>query len=119
MAFRRHSKRGFLHQRHTFKIRTDGSGYAQVHWFTGTNGDGAHPSSLLLASDGALYGITADGGAFNMGTLFRLRADGFGYAILAHFSDMPHPSCLVETGDGTLFGTTGSFASGDAGSVFS
>jgi uncharacterized repeat protein (TIGR03803 family) len=51
--------------------RMDSSGSTSVvHEFTGSGGIAPH-ASLVLASDGMLYGSTSAGGAFGLGTLFR------------------------------------------------
>src|ERR1043166_29132 len=53
-----------------FQMPPDGS-LATLVSFNGTNG--ANPQAALLqASDGSFYGTTAYGGAFNLGTIFRL-----------------------------------------------
>jgi uncharacterized repeat protein (TIGR03803 family) len=52
--------------------RMDSSGSTSVvHEFTGSGGIQPH-AGLVLASDGMLYGSTSVGGAFGLGTLFRL-----------------------------------------------
>ncbi len=69
----------------------------------------SEPSTLTLASDGSLYGVTVSGGAHNDGTLFRLDLSG-AVATLHDFGGpnegaFPHGP-LVEGGDGRLYGTT-------------
>jgi uncharacterized repeat protein (TIGR03803 family) len=60
-----------------FKVNTDGTGYATLHSFGGSAGDGSQPlAPLLMGSDGALYGSTHWGGMYETngvyGTLFKL-----------------------------------------------
>jgi uncharacterized repeat protein (TIGR03803 family) len=88
-----------------FKVGTNGAGYAVLHAFTGTGGDGAAPyGALILGSDGALYGTTYQGS-----TVFKLNTDGTGYTIL--YSPVggvgygPYAGLLQGT-DGALYGTT-------------
>ncbi len=52
-----------------FAVNTDGSGFANVHGFTGGN-DGAVPSASLILSSNTLYGTTTAGGGFGNGTAF-------------------------------------------------
>ena len=55
--------------------------------FGGPPGDGSNPrASLLLGSDGWLYGTTFYGGTSNKGMAFKLRTDGSGYTPLRSFS---------------------------------
>jgi uncharacterized repeat protein (TIGR03803 family) len=72
--------------------------------FHGTNG--AQPSSdLLQAEDGNLYGTTMEGGADNIGTLFKLTPGG-ALTTIASFSgpNGKWPSGkLVQGKDGSLF----------------
>ncbi len=105
-----------------FKLNRDGSGYTVLWSFSSGGGDGYYPiAGLIEGSDGALYGTTHSGGSGGLGTVFRLNADGSGYAVLWSFSssggDGYYPIAgLIEGSDGALYGTTGSGGSG--GTVF-
>jgi uncharacterized repeat protein (TIGR03803 family) len=108
-----------------FKLNKDGSGYVVLHTFGRTPGEGQHSvAALVLASDGALYGTTQNGGAHaDAGTVFRLNPDGSGYAVLYNFgatgSDGRNPGAsLAEGTDGFLYGTTLNGGGNNAGTVF-
>ncbi|NJM25060.1 MAG: hypothetical protein HC859_05700 [Bacteroidia bacterium] len=99
-----------------FRIKANGTGYEIIHDFNELD-DGFNPNgSLIVGSDGALYGVTQMGGAFNFGTVFRIDADGSHYQVLHNFSDstgVVHQGSsgnpqgtLVQATDGTLFGMT-------------
>src|SRR5437773_6138364 len=46
-----------------FRLNKDGSGYAILHRFASSAGDGRNPSGELIeGTDGALYGVTSSGG---------------------------------------------------------
>src|SRR5689334_5400057 len=50
-----------------FKLNPDGNGYAIVHSFDPSAGDGKYPNSaLVIGNDGALYGSTEFGGSNNL-----------------------------------------------------
>ena len=62
-----------------FTINPDGSGYNLLLVATNassTNTIGSQVVGLISASDGALYGTCAGGGAQNQGTIFKLTASG-------------------------------------------
>ena len=107
-----------------YKLNPDGSGYAVLHSFSGTNGDGSAPwGTLAMASDGLLYGTTHSGGSNAVGTVFRLNLNGTGYMVLYSFlgtgGDGSSPaSGLIEGGDGALYGTTFYGGSTGNGTVF-
>jgi uncharacterized repeat protein (TIGR03803 family) len=99
-----------------FKLAPNGT-FQVLHAFTG--GDGKFPLSGLLAdSAGTLYGTTSWGGGggcslhasfTGCGVVFKLAADGSGFAVLRSFTDGDgaHPSGgLIADGAGILFGTT-------------
>jgi uncharacterized repeat protein (TIGR03803 family) len=57
-----------------FKLNRDGRAFRVVHSFGSTKGDGRVSYAGLLAStSGSLYGSTEQGGAGDMGTIFRLQ----------------------------------------------
>jgi uncharacterized repeat protein (TIGR03803 family) len=89
-----------------FKLQTDGTGYTVVHDFgSATTHDGTIAASRLIAArDGLLYGTTADGGADNLGTLFRVNRDGSGYKLLSSLHVTPSRG-LIEGSDGQFYGT--------------
>lgn len=108
-----------------FKLTPTRSGYAHsvLHRFRG-RGDGANPwGSLMIDSQGALYGTTSAGGGAawcegGCGTVFKLTPSGSGYVerLLYAFkgsADGFYPSGgLAADRDGRLYGTTaGGFAS--------
>jgi hypothetical protein len=66
-----------------FQINTDGSGFANVHVFSATNGvgetgkggtnlDGAHPIGGLVFAGGTLYGTASEGGTLGNGAIFSI-----------------------------------------------
>ena len=91
-----------------FKLNKDGSGYAVLHSFFGSETDGFKPMAGLLAgSDGALYGTTDGGGDVPVvasdGTVFKINPDGSGYKLLHSFPDKPSdgPIPTVEPAGGS------------------
>ena len=101
-----------------FKIKPDGSGYAELHSFVGGAGDGGFPSGALTPAAGALFGTTLESGSFgSQGAVFRINPDGTGFTQLHLFlggpADGARPTgSLVLVGD-KLVGMTG--AGGAAG----
>jgi len=100
-----------------FRMSLDGTDCAVLHAFgavtdeegaTGDpnvppiNADGIGPSAPLLpAVDGYLYGVSTAGGPNGAGTIFRVRPDGSGFAVVYSFST------LVKNTDGKLTNTDG------------
>lgn len=106
-----------------FKITTNG-GFTTLYSFAGAE-DGANPwASLLLGTDGSLYGTTILGGAISgvpRGTVFQILTNGtFASLIAFDFNTngiSPYAS-LVQDEAGNLFGTTYTGGSGLKGTVF-
>jgi uncharacterized repeat protein (TIGR03803 family) len=90
-----------------FKVNTDGSGYAVLRSFTGS--DGAGPWAGLVLAGSTFYGTTFGGGSSNCGVVFKVNTDGSGYAVLKSFTGSdganPQQAGLVLAGS-TLYGTT-------------
>jgi len=93
-----------------------------LHHFGVDRHDGIAPQdTLLLASDGQLYGTAVGGGDRNVGIAFRMGKDG-SVTPLWQFGKPGEPAtpttALIEGVDGRLYGT--SFSGGaDTGTVFS
>jgi uncharacterized repeat protein (TIGR03803 family) len=109
-----------------FAINTDGTGFTNLHNFTGprlarfnlaiTNTDGANPSALVLCHN-TLYGTASSGGGYGNGTVFAIKADGSSFTNLhdftpisdaAHFftnSDGSNPQAGLIVSGNTLYGT--------------
>ncbi|MEQ1588289.1 MAG: choice-of-anchor tandem repeat GloVer-containing protein, partial [Cyclobacteriaceae bacterium] len=103
-----------------FKINVDGSGLGVLHNFNGTNG--ANPTgSLIQATDGSLWGTTSIGGSFDLGTIFKINADGSGFQVLHNFNntDGANPNnSLIQATDGSLLGMTSAGGSSGNGTIF-
>jgi uncharacterized repeat protein (TIGR03803 family) len=106
-----------------FALNGDGTGFAVLHTFLGwTAGDGDSPlCALAKDGDGALFGTTSEGGTNNLGTVFRLNADGSSYAIVHSFNNGDAKCPLVppiEGSDGALYGTSSSGGADNLGSIY-
>ncbi len=104
-----------------FKIAPDGT-YHTLHTFTGGSDGAAPTASLILGSDGFLYGTTIAGGnSDGDGTIFRLSNDGT-FTLLHTFNgsiDGSNSSAsLIEASDGNFYGTTPSGGKNGVGTVF-
>jgi uncharacterized repeat protein (TIGR03803 family) len=67
-----------------FKVKPDGSGYARVLDFTGSNGH--NPVGRLITDNGTfLFGMTDSGGANDYGVIYKIKPDGTGYQKLFDF----------------------------------
>jgi len=65
---------------------------------------------LIEGKDGALYGTTADGGAYGDGTVFRITPQG-AYSIIYSFGASPTDGIgpvagVIQASDGNFYGTT-------------
>jgi uncharacterized repeat protein (TIGR03803 family) len=58
-----------------FVIRTDGHGYQRLYSFGGQAGDGAKPIDNVVLVNGALYGMTTEGGTHGQGAIFQVSAN--------------------------------------------
>lgn len=99
-----------------FKINSDGTDYQTIHDFNYS--DGANPQgSLLRASDGYFYGLTAAGGANDYGVYYRVSESG-SFTKLADLTTINSPlGNLIEASDGNFYGMAPSFGM-SCGSVF-
>ena len=86
-----------------FSIKTDGSGFTNIHNFSflspsGTNLDGTYPYGRLLLSSNTLYGTALFGGASGNGTVYAVNTDGTGFKNLHNFSRllMPQPQLSIN-----------------------
>jgi uncharacterized repeat protein (TIGR03803 family) len=104
-----------------FKMQPDGSGFVVLKWFTNSV-EGANPCPGLVLSGATLYGTTANGGASNFGTVFKINTDGTGYAVLKSFSGgddgaNPYYAALTLSGS-VLYGATYYGGTSNSGTLF-
>ena len=75
-----------------FKVNTDGSGYAVLRSFRGGESDGESPTAGLVLSGSTLYGTANRGGSSyagdgrGFGVVFKVNAEGSGFAVLKRFT---------------------------------
>lgn len=103
-----------------FAINTNGTGFVNLHNFTGDDG-GANPAAGLILSGSILFGTTANGGSSGDGILFAINMDGTGFTNLHSFNwdnDGAHPVARLVLSGNTLYGTTQDGGTGGYGIVF-
>jgi uncharacterized repeat protein (TIGR03803 family) len=104
-----------------FKMNTDGTGYTLLHAFNGGDNDGTSPLGSLTLSGSTLYGMTAQGGANNFGTVFKMNTNGTGFVVLHPFtgySDGRTPYGSLTLDGSTLYGMTTYGGPGSSGTAF-
>jgi uncharacterized repeat protein (TIGR03803 family) len=92
-----------------FRVAPDGTGYRVLRSIEGGQGDGAYPSSIFVAKDGAICGSLMGEGPSSHGVVYRMAADGSGYTILHAFTgnkDGGSPTLYAVDADGTLYGVS-------------
>ena len=102
-----------------FKLAPDGT-FSSLYSFTGGDDGSNCYGGLLLASDGNFYGTTEQGGAYNLGTVYRISRDGV-LTTLVSFDGYQGavPECtLIQATDGNLYGTTQFGGTADYGAIF-
>jgi uncharacterized repeat protein (TIGR03803 family) len=111
-----------------FAVNTDGTGFTNLHSFTGVS-DGAGPEAGLILSGNTLYGTARRGGSSGEGTVFAVNTDGTGFTNLYSFTELDLEGSLTNS-DGanpqaglillgnTLYGTAESGGSSGYGTVF-
>jgi uncharacterized repeat protein (TIGR03803 family) len=91
-----------------------------LHRFTG-GADGYTPLGGLLYLDGALYGVTANGGASRDGTIYRMNIETGAETVLHGFAgrkDGANPGDTLLAVDGELYGVAYRGGAASAGTVF-
>lgn len=110
-----------------FRIKTDGTGYQVLHEFTSATGGGSLPvGTILIASNGKLYGVCASGGTNGDGALFSVDTTGSNFNVHHNFTmaiNGAYPwGGLIQASDGLIYGTTSissiNPANGAAGTMF-
>ena len=101
-----------------FSISTTGSEKVLYSFNTySKQTDGAHPGAGLIAVNGVFYGTTEYGGEANLGTVFKLSANGIEkvlhefrgyYYHQQHYNDGANPVASLINVNGKLYGTTSS-----------
>src|SRR5208282_4395722 len=100
-------------------LDADGT-FTSLYSFTGALDGSNCNAGLLLASDGNFYGATESGGAYGLGTIFRMSPDG-ALVTFAHFDGYQgaNPEAtLIQGADGALYGTTYNGGAYGYGAVF-
>ena len=108
-----------------YAINTDGSGFTNLHNFSGIN-EGLATTAPLVACSNVLYGASQGGGTNGLGTIFAIDIDGTGYTNLHNFatfnngtnSEGAQPLAGLILSSNTLYGTCWSGGMGGKGSVF-
>ena len=102
-----------------FEINTDGSGFATLFAFSGTNGSAAVAPMIL--SGNTLFGTTRSGGTNVAGSIFRIDTDGNNFTNLYSFTnglDGSLPESVLAISSNFLFGTTTAGGISNFGTIF-
>jgi uncharacterized repeat protein (TIGR03803 family) len=108
-----------------FKITPTGT-LTTLYSFCSRNpcADGAYPEAgLIQATNGDLYGTTAQGGTFGGGTVFKITPSGtltslYSFCSPGGCADGEKPSGLVQATNGDFYGTTFVGGANSQGTVF-
>lgn len=103
-----------------YSINADGTGFTNLHSFTGVS-DGSTPKGGLVLSGATLFGTASGGGSSSQGTVFAIKTNGTGFTNLHSFSaasDGSRPQAGLILSGNILFGTAHDGGTSGAGTVF-
>lgn len=110
-----------------FAVNTNGTGFTNLHTFTGTT-DRGYPTAELIVRSNTLYGTTLGSSVYSGGTVFAMGTDGTGFTNLHVFtpvsgsnltnSDGASPEAGLTLSGDTLYGTTENGGLSGQGTVF-
>jgi uncharacterized repeat protein (TIGR03803 family) len=106
-----------------YKLTTAGV-FTVLHNFDSTTRKlGFDPvTGVVQGSDGFLYGVTSGGGAHLDGTIFKVKTDGTGFAVVHDFDgshgSVPNSQPLLHT-NGNMYGQTNSGGAHNDGVIYS
>jgi uncharacterized repeat protein (TIGR03803 family) len=93
-----------------------------LHSFAGPPGEGETPLGAPTLDGSTLYGTTYNGGASDLGTIYRINTDGSGFQTLYSFTGAPGDGSLpagpLMLSGSTLYGVTYTGSASDDGTVF-
>jgi uncharacterized repeat protein (TIGR03803 family) len=104
-----------------FAITTNGTGFTNLHSFTGGS-DGDNPYAGLTSSGNTLFGTAGNGGNSFDGTLFAVTTNGVDFTTLHAFTNNPDggsPHAGLILSGNTLYGTAEGGGTNGTGMVFS
>ncbi len=103
-----------------FSININGTGFTDIHDFSGSAFDGANPYGDLTILNGVIYGVTYNGGLSNDGIIFSMNTNGSGFKDLYDFNGIngAHPGSLTQFGN-ILYGIASLGGSNNQGCIFS
>lgn len=96
----------------TIFMATEAGAVTPLHLFTGSTAPRNHTYPLMQGTDGNLYGVSANGGQHDFGTIYRYNLSDGSFTVLHEFQDPTidgsSPFCtLVQGSDGNFYGSTG------------
>lgn len=103
-----------------FKVKNDGTGFTVLYDFTGGD-DGGTPQAGLVLSSNILYGTAEFGGTNGDGTIYRVKTDGTGFAVIRNLNadtDGANPVAGLLLSNNVLYGTASSGGVNGNGTVF-
>ena len=107
-----------------FRMNFDGTGFTNLHSFTGGLADGSTPYGSLVLSGSTLYGTTTGNGpgGGGQGIIFKIDTSGAGYSIVHAFSNVTSsgrvPVGPLTIAGTTIYGTTQQGGTVDDGTIF-
>jgi uncharacterized repeat protein (TIGR03803 family) len=107
-----------------YSINTDGTGFTELHSFTGAS-DGTIPNADLVLCGNTLYGMVGRGtNLVGYGSIFSMTTNSENFNILYTFTDSANGSIDEPNGglimsDGTLYGTMWQGGISNQGTIFS
>ncbi len=103
-----------------FSISTNGTGFATLHNFAGTQTDGGAPTTSVIVAGGTVYGTSSGANTSSAGTVFSVNTNGTGFRTLHAFNsnDGDEPSGSLILSSNVLYGTTAYGGPLGQGSIF-